>query len=275
MPFPEKIGVVISTYNKPHELELVLNGYRDQSDLDFAIYIADDGSDVHTKIMIDRIRKSFPTPVAHIWQEDRGFRLARIRNRALAQALTDGCDYVIITDGDCIPLPDLIASHRRWATEGCFLNGERLLLSEKLTHELLAHPWPIHQESRLSLLGRAKKREINRMLPLLMPVHAGPATRKLRGLRGCHMSFWSKDLEYVNGFDEAFEGWGREDSDLAARLFHAGIRRRNLRGIPLLHLWHPEAPRAHLSKNDELLQETIRTRRVRARKGLAEAMGGD
>lgn len=270
MDRPRKIGVIVSTYNKPHELALVLAGYRDQKDQGFVLYIADDGSDSRTRTLIENTRKGFPVPLVHVWQEDRGFRLARIRNRAIAQALSDGCDYILITDGDCIPLPSLIPAHRHWATARCFLNGERLLLSKQLTHQLLRHPWPIHQETRCQLLGRAWNREINRALPLLLPTHAGPPTKRLKGLRGCHMSFWSDDLKRVNGFDEAFEGWGREDSDLAARLFHSEVRRRNLRGAPLLHLWHPENRRDQLEHNSELLQQTLASKRIRARKGLEE-----
>jgi len=103
-----------------------------------------------------------------------------------------------------------------------------------------------------------------------MPVGKSSASRKLPGIRGCHFAFWKDDILKINGFDSSYEGWGREDSDLAARLFHAGIQRKDLRGMPVLHLWHREASRDQLAQNDVLLQACIDEKRIRASKGIAE-----
>ncbi len=267
---PASVGVIISTYNKPAELALVLEGWRRQSDTNFAIYIADDGSKAETAELVATTGRDFPVPLHHVWQEDAGFRLSRVRNLAIREA---SHPYLIITDGDCIPLPGMVAAHRRLASPGCFLNGERLLLSESFSAELLEHPWPIGSESMASLLKRRIKGEINRALPLLLPVLATKPTTKLKGLRGCHLSFWRDDLMAANGFDETYEGWGREDSDMAARLFHAGISRRNLRGMPLLHIWHHEAKRDGLNRNDALLEACIAEKRTRALRGIEELDG--
>lgn len=267
---PASVGVIVSTYNKPAELALVLEGWRRQSDTRFELYVADDGSRAETAELIARTAAGFPVPLHHIWQEDAGFRLSRVRNLAIRTA---DHPYLIITDGDCIPLPGMVAAHRRHATPGCFLNGERLLLSENFSAELLRHPWPIASESTLSLLRRRFAGQINRTLPLLLPTIATRPTQRLKGLRGCHLSFWRDDLVRANGFDESYEGWGREDSDMAARLFHAGIRRRNLRGMPLLHIWHHEAKRDALNRNDALLAACIAEHRTRARQGIEELDG--
>ncbi|RME61301.1 hypothetical protein D6779_00320, partial [Candidatus Parcubacteria bacterium] len=112
--------------------------------------------------------------------------------------------------------------------------------------------------------------EVNRISPLLIPVHAGRPNQQLRGIRSCHFSCWKSQLMKVNGFDQRYEGWGREDSDLAARLFHAGFKRRNLRGMPVLHLWHEERSRDALARNDGLLAEVLCNRRIRAKNGIAE-----
>lgn len=55
------------------------------------------------------------------------------------------------------------------------------------------------------------------------------------------MSFWRQDLLDVNGYEEDFKTWGREDSELAARLIKKGIALRKLRlaGIQY-HLDHNE-----------------------------------
>ncbi len=58
-----------------------------------------------------------------------------------------------------------------------------------------------------------------------------------RFVKGCNMAFWRNDLIRVNGYDESFCGWGREDSELAIRLDNSGIRQRcmKFRGV-VFHL---------------------------------------
>ncbi|MDQ6967827.1 MAG: glycosyltransferase, partial [Mariprofundaceae bacterium] len=262
----ETIGIIISTYNSIDNLSLVIEGYRNQTDLNFILYIADDGSDSKTAAFIKKKSANFPVPIQHIWHEDLGFRLSAIRNRAIHQAKTS---YLIITDGDCIPFPGLVAAHRSNARPGSFVTGGRLLLSEKLSHHLRTAPWPIQQEPLSTLIKRVIKGEINRITPLILPIFCTGGTTKLRGLRGCHLAFWRKDLLQVDGFDESYKGWGREDSDIACRLFHTGITRRTLRGIPLLHLWHAEATRSSLDNNDALLAACIHEKRIIARQGIS------
>ena len=72
------------------------------------------------------------------------------------------------------------------------------------------------------------------------------------------MSFFKKDCLNVNGFNNEFEGWGREDSEFVVRLMNNGIQRRTLKFLAIqYHLWHDEAQRESLAKNDFLLQKTI------------------
>jgi GT2 family glycosyltransferase len=97
----------------------------------------------------------------------------------------------------------------------------------------------------------------------------GNKNEKLHGVRGCNMSFWKNDLRLVNGFNEAFVGWGREDSELVLRLFHSGIKRVDLRFSAIAyHLYHPENSRSDLSKNDEELERAKNEKRKFCEKGL-------
>jgi len=105
---------------------------------------------------------------------------------------------------------------------------------------------------------------------LFLPAHLSAVKQKLSGIHGCHISCHTKDLLHINGFDESFEGWGREDSDLVARLLHSGIQRRNLRGTPVLHLWHKENARNHLKDNDALLQACLDEKRQQSLLGIRE-----
>lgn len=265
---PVSIGVIISTYNKPIDLDRVIRSYGMQTDHAISIYVADDGSQEETAARIRSLAEAMPFPVHHIRHEDQGFRLAEIRNRAI---LTAKEDYLLITDGDCLAPPNLIATHRRFAQPGCFVTGSRILLSPDISEAIRSQTFKLEDlwnPARLMHLRMSK--QLNRIWPLLMPAMLGPASTKLSGIRGCHMALWRDDLLRVNGYDQGYRGWGREDSDLAARLFHVGVRRRSMIGAPMMHLWHPEAARKHLNANDQRLAECLREKRKRAPTGIEE-----
>jgi len=267
----DSIAVIISTYNNPDFLRLVLDGYAKQSDNHFSIYIADDGSSEDTKKLIEHTAKNFPVPIHHIWHEDKGFRKARVHNLTLKSIAEP---YVILTDGDCIPLPNMIATHRKLAQAKTMVSGSRILLSPEWTTQLCAQQ-EAPNNNLLDFLKHRFKAHINRILPLCIPPHLSSEKKKLSGIHGCHLACFTADLLHINGFDESFEGWGREDSDLVARLLHSGIKRKNLRGTPVLHLWHKENSRAHLSDNDTLLQACLDEQRQQSLIGIHELSSSD
>jgi len=260
------IAVVISTYNNPDYLNLVLKAYTQQTDKKFILYIADDGSTDSTRALIVQYQANSELKIHHVWHEDRGFRKARIHNMAF-RLLRE--DYVILTDGDCLPMPDMVATHRRCAQRGSFLSGSRVLCSQAWSQALLADG-VLPDMRRMQSIRLLLQKKVNRVLPLWMPAHTSAPNMRLSGIHGCHISLFRDDVYRVNGFDESFEGWGREDSDLVARLFHAGVQRRTLRGVPVWHLWHPENSRASLDQNDDILQACLKEKRQRALQGLDE-----
>jgi glycosyltransferase involved in cell wall biosynthesis len=265
---PDRIAVIVSTYNKPDDLRCVLEAYSYQTDKNFSIYVADDGSTEETRNLIHSINKKFPVPLHHIWHDDHGFRLSEIRNRAILEVSEP---YILITDGDCIPLPTLVASHRKLCRHGSFLTGSRLLLNKNFSDQIRNNEIDLQSTTSTSTLFSLRLRQmINRIWPVIIPSFVGGKNCKLHGLRGCHMSFWLEDLKAINGYDQSFTGWGREDSDITARLFHAGVNRRNLYGTPLLHLWHDENSRGSLSENDATLQACLDEQRIEAICGLKQ-----
>ena len=261
------LAVVISTYNQPGFLRLTLEGYRRQTDRNYCIYIADDGSSEATGQLIERMQRDFPVPIHHIRQSDHGFRKARIHNRVIAQVRET---QTLLSDGDCIPPAGLVAAHRRYAGDDYFVSGSRVLLSRNYTEQLCKQPAFASTERLSCWLKRRLRGQVNRLLPLLLPPSLGPASQQLKGIRGCHLACPTAALRRINGFDESFEGWGREDSDLVARLLHAGLSRRNLRGQPVLHLWHPESSRQQLADNDEILQACLHEKRIEALQGIKQ-----
>jgi len=266
----ELISVIVATYNREDALEAVLRSLARQSDQDFEVVVADDGSTAATAAVIDRWRAKIGHRLEHVWQEDRGFRLAEIRNRAIVAARGR---YCIFLDGDCIVRPDFIAAHRRLAEPGWFVTGNRILLSRPLTERVLKENLTPETWGSGAWLLERWRGGINRLTALLrLPL--GPLRRlrqrAWRGARGCNFAIWHSDIEHVDGFDADFQGWGKEDSDIFVRLLHAGVRRKDgVFATGVLHLWHTEADRSRLAENERRLSDIIASDNIRARRGLS------
>jgi glycosyltransferase involved in cell wall biosynthesis len=264
-----RIAVIVTTYNSPAVLTAVLEGYLAQTDKNFELFVADDGSTPDTAEIVKQFQARATFPIQHIWQEDIGFRAAAIRNRALAATTAD---YVIFTDGDCIPLTDFVATHRQLSEPGCFLSGNRMLLSQSFTRQLLSEKIPVHLWKLGDWLSARLHGQINRLLPLLRLPNS--SLRKLspkrwKGAKTCNISAFRDDLLCVNGLDESYTGWGLEDSDLVIRLIRAGFINKSARfAAPVLHLWHKENDRSYLEENQLRLQQVINAAHVRALKGV-------
>ena len=265
-----RIAVIVTTYNRPDALAAVLGGYAAQRDAEFELLVADDGSTGETRRVVDEFTARVQFPLTHVWQEDQGFRAAAIRNRALAAT---HADYIIFSDGDCVPGPRFVAQHRRLAERGWFVAGNRVLLSRGFTARALRDRLPIHAWTRGAWLRTWAQRDINRWLPLV--TFPDGALRKLaplrwQGVKTCNLAAWRADLMQVNGLDETYSGWGLEDSDLVIRLLHAGVRHKSARfAAPVFHLWHAENDRSRLGDNRRRLDALIASARVVAESGVS------
>lgn len=264
------ISLIVSTYNRPDALNSALRALSQQSTKNFEIVVADDGSGPQTRDVLGAWSLKVGVPLKHVWQEDRGFRLAEIRNRAV---MASAGNYLIFLDGDCVARPDFVAAHSALAERGHFVAGNRVLLSRALTDHILAR----HLEPETWSFGEWARRrargEVNRLLPLLsLPL--GALRKRLatrwQGVRGGNFAFFRADLIRVDGFETYFSGWGLEDSDIVIRMIRAGVHRKDGRfATGVLHLWHPEADRERLSVNQSKLDALIKSDRVRALSGLS------
>jgi glycosyltransferase involved in cell wall biosynthesis len=264
------ISAIVSTYNRPDALDAVLRGLSRQIDRHFEIVVADDGSGPETAQVVARWAGAAGVPLIHVWREDRGFRLAEIRNRAI---LRSRGSYCVFLDGDCIPRPDFIAAHRRLAEPGWFVAGTRVLLSRDLTERVLREGLSPENWDAAGFLRQRRAGGVNR-IGALLSLPLGPFrklnARRWRGARGGNLAVFRRDLDRVDGFDASFDGWGREDSDIIVRLFHAGVRRKDGRfATAVLHLWHPENDRAALLENERRLEDVIASTRIRAVHGMS------
>jgi glycosyltransferase involved in cell wall biosynthesis len=265
-----KIAVIVTTYNRPDALAAVLEGYLAQTDKEFELLVADDGSTADTAEVVNQYQARATFPIQHVWQKDIGFRAAAIRNRALA---VTQADYVIFTDGDCIPPVDFVAQQRKLAEPGCFLSGNRLLLSQDFTRQVLTEKLPVHRWRFSDWWEARRQGHIARLQPLLRLPNISwlrkLAPKRWEGAKTCNLSAYRADLLKVNGLDESYTGWGQEDSDLVVRLIRSGIINKSARfSAPVLHLWHKENDRSHLEENRRRLQQVLSATHIRALKGV-------
>jgi len=257
------LALIINTFNQPDYLTRVLRGVASQKSLPEEVLIADDGSGDDTRKLLKEWPGAGTLQALHIWQEHQGFRRARVLNEAIARARSE---YVVFLDGDTVPHPGFVADHRQFARSGSFVQGHRALLKQE------GASWfgmdDFSKDRRRALLrGQLEgwKHAFRWPVPMLR------TRADLHGIRGCNLAIWRADLVLVNGYNEAFVGWGREDSELAVRLMNAGRTRLDLRGRALCyHLWHPPANRGRLQKNDELLAEAQTKKSTLAERGLSD-----
>lgn len=244
------VSVVITTYNRSDALLAVLAGLARQTDSNFEVVVADDGSRAEHQAAILQAPVSQALRLTHVWHPDVGFTASRIRNRGVAASRGA---YVIFLDGDCVPELDFIARHKLLARAGFFVNGSRVLLSAQFTNQVLAGTELISGRSVWywvcqRVLGHASK--LTGLLRLAdMPLRNSGAF-SWRGIRSCNFGCWRTDFERVNGFDESFVGWGHEDADFVLRLHNSGVARKNgFCATEVFHLWHKEAVRSQESAN--------------------------
>lgn len=239
---PQHIGVVITTYNSPAWLRNVLLGYEAQTLTDFTTLIADDGSGEPTRAVIDEFQARGKLKLVHVWHEDKGFQKCQILNKTIAQ--TD-CDYLVFTDGDCIPEPEFMAKHRDLAEPGHFLSGGYVKLTTPVSQAITEadiHSGAMFDIRWLKAQGQpgshklwklAKSQTLKNILNALTPTKAT--------WNGMNSSTWTADIKACNGFNEDMQ-YGGLDRELGERLLNRGLKGKQVRySINCLHLDHPRA----------------------------------
>jgi len=258
-----RVTLIITTYNWPAALDLTLRSVARQSVLPDEVIIADDGSGPQTRQVVTQWQERLGTPLVHVWQADEGFRLALSRNRAIAAARGD---YVVIVDGDMVLHRHFIADHARAARHGSFIQGVRLLTGPDAAARMLER-----RQLELGFFARDIRRRRHTIRNRFLSALVFKERTGQRAIRGCNQAYWKSDLIRVNGFNEAFVGWGREDNEIAARLYNAGVMRRNLKFQALaIHLHHPLRHAQMGARNDAVLRETIEQRRAWCPLGLSQ-----
>lgn len=272
------ISLLLATYEMPKHLELVFAALERQSFSSFEILLCDDGSGESTKDVISRFAPLFDKKgivLVHLWQENHGFRKCRLLNEGIRRSRGE---LLVFLDGDCVPHRDFLRDHWETRLDGTYGAGRRVELSKEASDRLSV------AEVRDGVLDRPSMRLLkdcvfgetehwNRTirwgnLPLLRRVLK---LDHVIDLKGCNFSVFRKDMIAINGFDEAYEGYGREDTDVEIRLRHLGLELRGMKGIALqYHVWHER--RGFTPANESLLEEARAKRKIRCERGIE---GGD
>jgi glycosyltransferase involved in cell wall biosynthesis len=270
---PRLVSVVVTTYEQPRALELVLLAYAAQTHPGFEVVVADDGSTSETAETIRRVTAGWERPVRHVWHEDRGFRKTEILNRAI---LASAGDYLLFTDGDCIPFPGFVATHAALATPGRFLSGGYLRLPEAVSARITADDVRAGRATDPRWLRRAGWRPGRHRLRMLRSARLAAVLDGVTPTRaswnGHNASGWRDDLVAVNGYDLEM-AYGGLDRALGERLENAGVAGRQIRfRAPVLHLHHPRpyVDAARRQANDAYRRRIRKEGITRASRGLAE-----
>jgi glycosyltransferase involved in cell wall biosynthesis len=265
------ISVIVTTYNMPEWLEKVLWGYGAQVDRGFELVVADDGSGPATRAMLERVGPGLGVPLRHVWHEDQGFRKCEILNRAILAARGE---YLLFTDGDCIPRRDLVAVHRALARPGRFLSGGYvklpLAVSRAITRDdvgaghATSHRW-------LRAHGAPAGRQLLRLaIGSTLSTLLDRVTSTRPTFNGHNASVWRADAVAVNGFEESM-AYGGLDREFGERLENAGVRGTQVRHrTAVVHLDHERGYRneAALAENRAIRDDVAASRRTRALVGL-------
>lgn len=266
------VSVIISTYNSPAWLELVVEGYFCQSfSGSFEILIADDGSTEETAKLIQQLSARSPVPIRHVWQPDQGFQKCRILNKAIAVSRGK---LLLFTDGDCIPQANMLKTHFSRAKPGSFQTGAYLKLPEKLSAEISILDVKSGICFRPTWLVKHGFPLTSKLLKLIIPAPFDEIANRLtptkRTWNGHNSSCYRDDAFAVNGFNEQMQ-YGGEDVEFGLRLNHLGIRGRHLRFSTLpIHLYHRHGyvKAGMIDKNRAIIKETISSRAVTVKHGL-------
>ena len=264
-----RLSVIVTTYNNPRGLQLVLAGLQRQTFRDFELLVADDGSGPDTAAVVAEFAAHAPFPVRHVWHPDEGFRKCTICNRAILEA---GGDYLVFFDGDCIPARRCLEIHLQSARSDSYLAGGAVYLDRRLSARLTPADVSSGRLDRPGLWWmrvNKRRRLLARHLPVIRDIMNRRVPRE-PSWRGGNSSGWAEHMRAVGGFDERFT-YGFEDADFGHRLQALGVHGRSIRySTPVMHVEHtrPYADPHQLARNRKLYDENRALRLVRTPYGL-------
>ena len=266
-----QISIILSTYNQPSWLEKALQGYEFQTFKDFEILIADDGSKDETKFLIENYKKKSKLKITHIWHEDNGFQKTIILNKSIIYAKSD---YLLFSDGDCIPRSDFVEKHISQREKKYFLSGGYFKLPLSISEIISIDD--IKNQNCFDI-NWLKKNGLNLSIKNYKLTARGCTEKLLNRLtptkatwNGHNSSGWKKDILNVNGFDERMQ-YGGEDRELGERMLNLGIKSKQLRySAVCVHLDHTRSyvKQEMIEKNNIIRKKVKQTKSVYTLHGI-------
>ncbi len=266
-----KISIIISTFNSEEWLEKVLWGFHFQTFKNFEVVIADDGSGPKTKQLLKEMEGLVHYTIVHVWQEDDGFQKSRILNKSVVAC---NADYIIMTDGDCIPREDFVEVHNVNRSKGYFISGGYYMLPMNISKGITKDD--IEKQRCFNIkwlkeMGIPKTFRNNKLTARgLISKLFNTFTPTNASWNGHNSSGWKKDILNVNGFDERMQ-YGGQDRELGERLFNFGIKSKQLRySAVCVHLDHKRGYKTpeSIAKNMAIRKKTKREKRVWTHYGI-------
>ena len=245
-----KCSLIISTYNWPEALDLVLKSVLRQTTMPSEVIIADDGSKAETRLLVEEYKKIFSVPLIHVWQEDNGFRLATIRNKAISNS---NFTYIIQIDGDVILNKNFIKDHLKFAKPNQYLFGSRISIQEKKLSELFKN-----KNINLNFFTSKISKRFRAIRIPFLNYFVSQNHEVSKKLRGYNISYWKSDVLKINGYNEDFKGWGGEDYEFIHRLHLSGVAGKRIKHAAIVyHIYHKESSKENCYKNAEVQQKSF------------------
>ncbi len=258
-----KISLIISTYNWVEALEMCLLSILNQSTKPFEILVADDGSRNETKELVDFYRGKFDIPLLHVWQEDKGFRLAKIRNKAILKSTGN---FICQIDGDIILHKKFIEDYLKVIEPNYYYRGSRVKLNKELSEKICKS-----KQIYINIFTSGLENRFNSIRIGLLHLIMGKARNEYKRALGCNMGFWKEDLLKVNGYSNDLVGWGHEDEELCVRLINNGIFKKRIKHKAIVYHIHHEERNSDLSDfHDNLIKKVYLEGVLKTKNGLNE-----
>lgn len=198
-----KVSIIVATYNRPDRLDKLLEVLNHQTFKDFEVVVVHDGPTDY------KPKKQGYSITFDMLPVHKGF--ASTLNKCISLAKGE---IVAKTDDDCIPDPNWLEKGLEYFKFNGIIAVEGLIYTDK--------PYDLNYRTVHNLYFLNGKKN------------------KWRGYIGANMFFRKSILDELKGYDERFNGYFREDTDLAWRII------KSKKGIIYFNrearIFHPAVP---------------------------------
>lgn len=277
----KEISLIVTIYNRLEYARNVILCLLKQNMEVKELIFADDGSSEKLINFIGDLIPKCKFKIKHVYQEDRGFRLAKSRNNAARVA--EG-DWLVFLDQDIIfgnlfikEILDNLEENNFLMAKAYMSNKEERIEIQKKIDEQKKYTSIIKELKDLEKLENIEKTyKKDKFRSFLHKIKLKKRGAKVVGLFSVVSK---KDFIKINGFDEKYQGWGKEDDDFGNRLFKAGIKSKPIKfSEEMIHMYHPFDPTKKESANEKYYRERkkeISKLYYRCENGLETPLGED